>query len=108
MIRASLFAPDSQRSGHASCFVVRGRVGRVRVASPILRFDGGRLAMLEKRGANIRRPTDSDIRAFGLAAERQATAEGKQARSQRHRAVDLIAQPVPARHDWHEPRLAVV
>ena len=42
----------------------------MRVASPILRFDGGRLAMLEKRGANIRRLTDSDIRAFGLAAER--------------------------------------
>ena len=64
--------------------------------------------MLEKRGANIRRLTDSDIRTFGLATERQATAEGKQARSQRHRAVDLIAQPVQARHDWHEPRLAVV
>jgi hypothetical protein len=64
--------------------------------------------MLEKRGANIRRLTDSDIRTFGLAAERQATAVGKQERSQRHRAVDLIAQPVPARHDWHEPWLAVV
>jgi hypothetical protein len=80
----------------------------VRVASPILRINGGWLAMLEKRGANTKRLMDSDIRAFGLAAESQATAEGKEARSQRHRAVDLIAQPVPARHDWHEPRLAVV